>query len=344
MKYNLALIGFGVVGKGLADILEEQEKELRDKYDFEAAVVAVSDTQKGSVYDEKGLDLRRLLSLVSQKGTVAEYPDGIKGWDSLKTVRDSKADIIVEVSFTDIKTGEPALSHVRAAFESGKHLVTSNKGPVALAYRELAGMAKRQGVQFRFEGTVMSGTPVINLVTSCLAGNEIKEVRGILNGTTNFILTEMEKGQSYEAALKQAQQLGFAEAVPDADVEGWDALAKVLILSNVIMGGELQVADVAREGITKISLSDVETARAQGKRWKLIGQARKEGHRIKAKVSPEMVPLTDPLAGVSGAKNALTFDTDLLGQVTIVGPGAGKRETGYSILTDLLDIHRTLNK
>ena len=344
MKHNLALIGFGVVGQGLAEILTEKEDALKKQHGFEYSIVAVSDIQKGSVYDEKGLDPRKLLSLIEESGTIEGYPQGIKGWDSLKTIKESNADVIVELSFTNIETGEPAMSHFKAAFEAGKHLVTTNKGPVALAYRELANMAQEKGVQFRIEGTVMSGSPSINLATLCMAGNDIREIRGILNGTTNYILTEMEKGQSYEAALKQAQELGYAEAVPDADVEGWDALAKVLILSNVLMGGALRVSDVEREGITKITLEDIQKAKDEGMRWKLIGQTRKEKGSIVAKVSPEMVPLSDPLAGVGGATNALTFDTDLLGQVTIVGAGAGKRETGYSVLTDLLDIHRTLHK
>ena len=342
MKHKLAFIGFGVVGQGLAEILVQKEKELKEQHGFEYSIVAVSDVQKGSVSNETGLDAGKLLSLIEETGNIEGYPEGVKGWDSLQTIEESNADVIVEVSFTDIETGEPAMSHFKTAFETGKHLVTTNKGPVALAYRELAKMAEDKGVQFRFEGTVMSGSPSLNLATLCLAGNEIGEIRGILNGTTNYILTEMEKGQSYEAALKQAQDLGYAEAKPDADVEGWDALAKVLILSNVLMGGDLRVADVVREGITKITLEDIERAKAEGKRWKLIGQTKKENGTIQAEVSPEILPLSDPLASVGGATNALTFDTDLLGRVTIVGPGAGKRETGYSLLTDLLDINRTL--
>ncbi|MFQ6093436.1 MAG: homoserine dehydrogenase [bacterium] len=344
MKHRLAFIGFGVVGQGLAEILVKKEEELRDRYGFEYSIVAVSDVQKGSVSNEKGLDTSRLLSLVNDTGKIEDYPQGATGWDSLKTIRESNADVIVEVTYTDIETGEPALSHFRTAFEVGKHLVTTNKGPVALAYRELAQMANEMGLQFRFEGTVMSGSPAINLATLGLAGADIRQIRGILNGTTNYILTEMEKGRTYEEALKQAQDLGYAEAKPEADVEGWDALAKVLILSNVLMGGELKVADVAREGITKISPQEIERAKADGKRWKLIGQTRKEKGTIKAKVSPEMVPLSDPLASVGGATNALTFETDLLGKVSVVGPGAGKRQTAYALLNDLLDIDRTLKK
>ena len=187
----------------------------------------------------------------------------------------------------------------------------------------------------------MSGTPALNLAELCLAGNEIREIRGIVNGTTNFILTNMEKGKTYAEALKEAQDLGFAEAVPDADVEGFDAMAKVIILAKAVMGADIKVADVDRTGITKITLDDINAAKAEGKRWKLIGRVAREGGAVRASVRPEKLDIADPLAGVGGATNALTFSTDLIRNVTIIGPGAGKIETGYSILVDLLAIHRT---
>jgi homoserine dehydrogenase len=244
------------------------------------------------------------------------------------------------VSYTNIETGEPAYSHFKAALEAGKHLVTTNKGPTALFFKELSELAASKGADFRFEGTVLAGTPALNLAELCLAGNDIREIRGIMNGTTNFILTNMELGKSYEDALKEAQELGYAEAVPDADVEGWDALAKVVILSKSVMGADVGVSDVDRTGITGISVGDVEKAKKEGKRWKLIGKVTRDGDGIKASVAPTMVDITDPLASVGGATNALTFVTDLMGEVTIVGAGAGKIETGFSILVDLLEINR----
>jgi homoserine dehydrogenase len=260
------------------------------------------------------------------------------GWDSLRTIRESNADTVVEISWTDVQTGQPAIDHVKAAFESGKHAVLTNKGPVALAYRELAGLAAAHNVQFRFEGTVMSGTPTIRLAQSALAGCEILEIKGILNGTTNYILTQMEGGQSYADALAEAQRLGYAEADPTADVEGWDAAGKTVILANVLMGGNLRVADVDRTGISGLSLADVEAARAAGERWKLIARVWQEDNVTRASVRPTRLPLSHPLAGVSGAVNACTYITDLLGDVTLVGPGAGRMETGYAVLGDLLDI------
>jgi homoserine dehydrogenase len=338
MKYNIAFIGFGVVGQGLAEILLEKQRHLRDQYGFEFSVVAVSDLLKGTVVDKSGLDLRQLLALTKETGKVNSA--GPQSWDSLQVIRESNADIVIEVSYTDIQTGQPAIAHIKTAFENKRHVVTTNKGPLALAYRELTELAANNGVEFRYEGTVMSGTPVLNLAKYCLAGNEVKELRGILNGTTNYILTEMAEGRSYAEALKKAQELGYAEAKPDSDVEGWDALAKVVILANVVMGANLKVADVRRQGITQLTPADITAAAAEGKCWKLIGRVKREGNAVHASVAPEKIPLTDPLANVRGAANAVTFVTDLLGAVSITGAGAGKRETGFALLADLLDIHR----
>jgi homoserine dehydrogenase len=336
---KLAFIGFGVVGQGLAEILLRKAGELKRRYGFEYSVVAVSDFKLGSALDNAGLDLGRLLELAGE-GKISEYPGATTGLDALETIGKCDADTVIEVSYTDIKTGEPANSHFRAALESGKNLVTTNKGPTALFFGELSKLAESKGVQFRYEGTVVAGTPVLNLCEFCLAGNEITEIRGILNGTTNFILTNMEAGRGYDEVLKEAQELGFAEADPTADVEGFDALAKVVILAKSVMGAEISPDDVDRTGITGISLDDVEAAKAEGKRWKLIGKVTRGNAGVKASVRPEKVALTDPLASVGGATNALTFVTDLLGEVTVVGPGAGRTETGYSLLSDMLAIDR----
>ncbi len=334
---KIAFIGFGVVGRGLAEILLKKKDLLKEKHGFEYSVVAVSDFKKGSALDPKGLDLEKILEL-AEKDKISDYPGARTGLDALETIKECGADTVVEVTYTDIKTGEPANSHFRAALEAGMNLVTTNKGPTALYLKELSALAASKGGRFRYEGTVVAGTPVLNLSEFCLAGNKISEIRGILNGTTNFILTNMETGKSYADALKEAQELGFAEADPTADVEGFDALAKVVILAKSLMGAQIGTGDVDRTGITGISLDDVKAAGREQMRWKLIGKVKREGNSVKASVRPEKVALTDPLASVSGATNALTFVTDLLGEVTIVGPGAGKVETGFSLLADMLAI------
>jgi homoserine dehydrogenase len=340
MKYKLAFIGFGTVGQGLAELLKEKASLLKQKYNLEYSAVAISDIKKGSVFQESGLDLNKILPLAKAEKSLEDYPSGQKGWDSLKTIAESNADIIVEATYSNFETGEPALSHFRKALERGKNVITTNKGPIALAYPELMNLAQKKGAFLRFEGTVMSGTPTLSLATEALAGAEISSIEGILNGTTNYILTNMEAGRSYDDVLKEAQELGYAEADPTADVEGWDALGKVVILANVLMGGNLKVSGCNRVGISNLSKKDIQQAKTEGKRWKLIASAQKTGAEVKAGVAPQKLSLEDPLAGISGVTNAIKFTTDTLGQVTMVGPGAGRKQTGFALLSDLLAIHR----
>jgi homoserine dehydrogenase len=343
MAHKLAFIGFGTVGQGLAEILRDKGPALREKWGFEAQVVAIAGKSKGSLYHPEGLDLAQLLEVVRRTGNLAAYPEtsGLqRGWDSLKTIRETNADTIIEASYTDIQTGQPAIDYCRAAFESGKNVVMCNKGPVALAYAELAALAKEKGVRWGFEGTVMSGTPSIRLALASLAGNDIREFRGILNGTTNYILTQMEKGLAYDAALKEAQALGYAEVNPTADVEGYDAMGKVVIMANIVMGVPLTKEQVSCRGISYLTEQDIQQAKAEGKRWKLIARLKKEGDKVSASVGPEMVPLTDPLANVMGATNAITYECDLSGPITLVGAGAGRIETGFALLSDLINIAR----
>ena len=269
------------------------------------------------------------------------YPGGENGWDALTTIKNCDADIVVELAYTDIKTGEPATTHVKEALGRGMHVATTNKGPVALFLPELLELARSKGVQFLFEGTVMSGTPTLSFARKNLAGCKIRSVAGILNGTTNYMLTEMEKGIAYEEVLKKAQELGYAEAVPDADVKGWDALGKVVILSNYVLGASVKPDDIPCEGITEITADMIRKAAADGKRYKLIGRAEMKNGNLEASVAPAALPLSDPLAGVGGATNAITFDTDLMGPLTVVGAGAGRTETGFSVLADLIEIHRS---
>ncbi len=335
MKHKLALIGFGNVGQGLASILAEKRDLLARRYGFEFQIVAVSDIQKGSFLSSKGIDPGELLS----------RPEAVLsrslGKDALAVIRESDATIVVEITYTDLATGEPATSHVKAALGAGKHVVTTNKGPVALHLGDLSGMAASKKLQFRYEGTVMAGTPVLSFGTTNLAGCDFSEIRGIFNGTTNFILTQMEGGMSYGEALKKAQELGYAEADPTGDVEGFDTMGKVLILSNVFMGGRLRKEEVSRTGITKLTPEDIRKAASEGKRWKLIGSLKREGGRVAGSVRPQALPLSNPLTSVMGATNAAQFVTDLMGEVTVIGAGAGRKETGFAVLSDLLDIHRT---
>ncbi|RME49469.1 MAG: homoserine dehydrogenase [Caldilineae bacterium] len=338
--YKLALIGFGNVGQGLARILSERGDELARRYGARFQIVAVSDLLKGSLYDPDGLNPAELLDAVQSAGTLEGVTAPERGWDALRTITETNADAVVEISYTDLKTGEPARTHIEAALTHGRHVVTTNKGPIALHYPQLAALARQHGVEIGAEGTVMSGTPALRLGTELLAGAGVTKVQGILNGTTNYILTQMEAGASYADALADAQARGYAEADPTGDVEGFDAAGKVVILANLLMDAELTMADVARTGITGLTPDDIAAAQQAGERWKLIGRVERTADGVEASVAPTRVPLSHPLASIGGATNAVTYTTDLLGDVTLIGPGAGRMETGYALLGDLLAIHR----
>ncbi len=333
---RLILIGFGVVGQGFAEILRDKAAQLTQEQGFSAQIIGVVTASKGTLYRPEGLDIDALLG-AAESGSFASYPEqkGLKRDLSADAMIEGRAaDALVEVSPTDLDTAEPALSFCHLALENGMHLVLANKGPVALDYASLNAKATEYNLQMRYEATVMAGTPVISLAGDALAGCEIRSARGILNGTTNYILTQMEGGMSYSEALAQAQALGFAESDPSGDVEGWDAAAKVLILCQSLFGRPMRMDDLDVSGISAIDSADIAEAQSAGERYKLIAQAAPDGGEVRAR----RIPLSDPLASVGGATNAITLETDLLGAVTLIGAGAGKLATGSAILTDLLAI------
>lgn len=337
-EYKLALIGFGNVGQGLVQILAERSEQYANQFEARFTVVAVCDMVKGSVYNPDGIAPTELLDAAAA-GRLNTVKAPHHDWDALHTITDSNADVVVEMTFTDLKSGQPAISHVEAAFKAGKHVVTTNKGPVALKYKELNDLARANEVHFGVEGSVMSGTPSLVLGTDLLSGAGVTKIQGILNGTTNYILTRMSNGDAYDAALAEAQKLGYAEADPTGDVEGFDAAGKVVILASLLMQTAISMDDVDREGITRLTIADMKAAAEAGECWKLIGSLEKTADGVKASVKPTRLPLSHPLANVGGATNAITYTTDLLGEVTLIGPGAGRLPTGYAIIEDLLQIH-----
>jgi homoserine dehydrogenase len=340
-EMRLCLIGYGNVGYGFVRVLLRHSSWLRERFGFSPKIVALHDLRRGTVLSPSGLDLRALAKAWEENRNLSELGESPARPDAFFVIQESNADAVLELTPTDLSTGEPAASHIRTALSLGKHVVTTNKGPVALFGKELLALAREKGVQFRFEGTVMAGTPLFSLIDFGIA-TPIRRVRGILNGTTNFILTQMEGGKTYAEALAEAQRLGYAETDPTADVEGFDALAKILILANLVLGGDLRAQDVPREGITKLDPKEVQNAPKEGFRWKLVAEAAREGGKVWAKVGPERLPLSDPLSQVLGVLNALTLEFDPLGAITVIGPGAGPEVTGHAVLSDLLAIHKGL--
>ncbi len=338
MEWGIALVGFGNVAQGLARIIVRKKGDLLRRYGFVPVVSAINARSKGSVWDPQGLDLESVLRSVQERGDFSGLGYPAVSFDEI--LSDDRIGVVVDTTPTDLVSGEPGLSIIRRSIEAGKHVVSSSKGPVSVALPELMDLAMKHGVAYRFEGALLSGTPSINLAMEAMAGCDVVKVQGIVNGTTNYILSRMEEGLDYGAALKEAQALGYAEADPSGDVDGWDAAVKAQIIASVIMGDPIALSQVERTGISGISLEDVLSARRRGGRIKLVAQVERRNGRVSASVSPVELPIDHPLAGVMGATNAITYGTDNLRDVTIVGPGAGREETGQALLADLLAIVR----
>ncbi len=342
-EYKLALVGFGGVNRALAQLIAERNESWKSELGFTLKIVGVTDLFLGSVISSHGLDAGLLASLPAVKGALAQVPGGDSEAFNESVIKHSGADIVVEATFTNPVDGEPATSFCRWALEGGKHVVTTNKGPIALHGAELKELARRNNVAFEYEGSVMSGTPVIRLAKQALAGSSMVGFEGILNGTSNFVLTSMEGGLGFAEAVSKAQALGYAEADPTADVEGHDVRLKVVILANELLDAKLTVSDVRCSGISSLNLGDIESARRDGARWKLIGAATQHADgSVSASVEPRLLSNDHPLAGISGATNAVSFTTRLLGAVTVSGPGAGRTETAFALLSDIINLHQSV--
>ncbi len=332
MRINL--IGFGVIGKGLARTLVKKEAWLKKKYGFEPEIVSISDVT-GTVYSENGVDLKKTLQTVERTGRIIDC-EGAQMLTGLEAVKELEADLMVEVTPTNVKTGEPGLTHMLEAMKKGKHVVTSNKGPLALEYARLVSSAKKNGVSLKFEAAAGGAMPLINLANEVLSGDEIQSIKGILNGTTNYILTRMTKeGTGFDSTLREAQELGIAETDPTHDITGSDTASKLVILSNAIMGTDVSYKDVDIQGITRITPEAVHLAKEEGYVIKLIGEI---GPDV-LEVAPKLVPENHPL-NVDGTLNVATFKTDLAGEITVVGIGAGSLETNSAILSDIIHIYK----
>jgi homoserine dehydrogenase len=334
---RIILVGYGVVGQSFTSILLRRRHETVRDYGLNPKIVAIVD-KGGAAINVKGLDLERMLKVKKLKRTVsADDENGVPGKKPLDVIESVEAEVLIEASSTNVKNGEPGLSHMKTAFRTGKHVVTTNKGPLALAFPALTELASYNNVYLRFSGTVGGGTPVLELAKKCLAGDKITAIRGILNGTTNYILTEMaEKHVTFQQALDSAQKLGYAETDPSMDVDGIDPACKVVILANWIMNKKVTLKDVDVKGIRGVTLDDLDKAAKRGNTIKLIGSI--DG---KPKVAPIEVSKHDPLC-VSGVLNAVTFVSEFAGEETIIGKGAGGPETASAILRDLLDIRHNL--
>ena len=314
---KVAIIGFGAVGQGLARALA----------DTGFTITAVADSRSAAI-DADGLNIPDILARKEETGLC-----GDTGIGSAAILSSGAFDILVEVSPTNADTGEPALSTIRSALAMGKHVVTSNKGPIACAYHELKALADQKGVKLGYEATVAGAVPIVSGLRQGLAGNTISSLHGILNGTCNYILTRMrDEGLTYPQALQEARDLGYAEADPTYDVKGIDAAIKLVILANTLLGMDIRLSDVAITGIDSITPEALSLAEAEGATIRLIGEILPGKNQVR--VSPRVISLDHPLV-VDGTLNAISVCCDLAGPVTFIGKGAGPYPTASAILSDL---------
>jgi homoserine dehydrogenase len=337
---RIILVGYGTVGKSVASILARRyaEKVKDYGYWFNPKIVAIADID-GAVINPRGFSPEKLDAIKQRGYPISADPDfGRPGMPVQDVIESVEAEVVVEVTPVNIKNGEPAMSHITKAFKTGKHVVTTNKGPLALAMPALTELAEYNNVYFRFSGTVGGGTPMLEFAKRCLQGDKILGIRGILNGTTNYILTEMGQNRiTFQEALDTAQKLGYAEREPSMDIDGFDTACKVVILANWIMNRKVTLKDVDRTGIREVTPDMLNEASKRGSTIKLIGSV----NGGKPTVKPTEIPKTNPLC-VSGVLNAVTFSTEYAAEQTIIGRGAGGIETAGAVLRDLLDIRHKL--
>jgi homoserine dehydrogenase len=339
------LVGFGTVGRWLVRALDSTAERLAVRYGIRVAVVGLANARDGFVYERNGLDLRSVLRVAAAGRSIAEQPN-VRCWPSaIEGLRATEADALVEVTASRSTDGEPGLAHMREALQRRIPVVTSNKWPVALRGVDLAELARSRRVAFRAESTVMSGTPFLGALVDGLAGAVPVRLRGLLNATANFILSRMAQGISYEDALAEAQGAGLAERDPAADVDGHDAVAKVMILSALVFGRQLGREQVACRGITDIARSQIDHAASSGARLKHLATlefSEPDGAgNVSARVQPELVARHDPLAKIEGSTNAVVCRASPIGDVTIIGPGAGPQLAGQGVLSDLIAVARS---
>ncbi|HJR85513.1 MAG TPA: homoserine dehydrogenase [Nitrososphaeraceae archaeon] len=326
------MLGFGVVGQSFAKLLLSHSTDLYNDYGIKPKVVACADNG-GVVTCDQGLDLDRLLNVKKKKNSVVQY--GITGNppEILDVIENMEAEVVIELTPTNIIDGEPGKNHIISAMKSGKNVITVNKGPLALEFPSLIELAEYNRIAFKFSGTVGGGTPILEFAKRCLNGDRIISFEGILNGTTNYILSKMYEGLNFSEALRDASDKGYAEKDPTLDIDGFDAVAKLVIASNFVMNMKSTMKDVRRVGIRDVKPSQVVNERKKGNAIKLIASC--DGKNLV--VEPKPVSMKDPIC-VDGILNAITFTCQHSGQQTIIGKGAGGIETASAIMRDLIDI------
>lgn len=346
MRFHIALVGFGNVARRFVRLLDESRAAL-GALDIDPVIVGIATQRHGMRFDAAGLGadaLNECLRLAEAGHAVGPAFTAPASGEIIRQLGElnSEARLMIETTTLNVQSGEPAVSHIRAAFAAGAHVISANKGPVACAYRALADEAAAARLSFLFEGAVMDGIPVFNLVRETMPATTMHGFRGVINSTTNHILCALERGESYDAALKRMQDEGIAEADPSLDIDGWDAAAKVAAMANVWLGADITPNDVRRAGLSPACETRAVSALAAGRRLKLVGAARRGVDGVVAAVGLEELPATDPLATLDDQANAIEIDSTPLGRIVITQRDGGMEKTAYALLTDLVTLRRRL--
>ena len=340
MTIDLVLVGFGNVARRFVHLLEESRAALA-ALEMDVRVVGIATRRHGAMFESAGLDAIRSARVVAEGGALGPaLAPSTSAWVAQLRSQDAETRVLVETTTLDIRSGEPAIEHVRAGFAAGADVITANKGPAAFAYRALADEAREAGVSFLFEGAVMDGIPLLNMVRETLPAVTIRGFRGVINSTTNHILTALEEGEDFGAALARMQAEGVAEADASLDIDGWDAAAKASVLSNVWLDADMTPQLVRREGIHPETAERARAVRKAGRRLKLVAQAYGHGALTNAAVELEELAPDDPLAHLDGQSNALEIDTVPLGRIVITQRDGGLEKTAYALLSDLVTVAR----
>lgn len=346
MLADLALVGFGNVGRRFATLLAERRERLASDFDLDVRITGISTSRHGAAWSPDGLDVKLAIACIERGQLLSDLDPSTAPSDSFDLIRrlgQSPADlrVVIETTTLDINAGRPAIDHVRAAIAAGCHVATANKGPAAFAYADLRDEAHAAGVSFLFEGAVMDGIPIFNLVRETLPAVEVLGFRGVVNSTTNHILSALEDGDQFAPALARMQQLGIAEADPSLDVDGWDGAAKTAALANVLMDARITPHLVTRTGLDAGSAAAARRAVEHGRRLRLVASAaRAADGTVQASVAPVELATGDLLAGLRGQANALVLRTDLLGEIAICQLDGSLTQTAYALVSDLVTIRK----
>ena len=332
--YNLGIVGLGNVGTALVRLLRRKREELAANYGIAWRVTGVASRRLGWLVAENGFSPEKVLA--------GDFTEGRSVGQLTSWLRGAKLEVLFEASSLNAETGEPAITHIRAALESDAHAISANKGPVLHAYRELTRLAESKGRRFYFESAMMDGAPVFSLFREALPAIEIRGFRGVINSTTTVILEAMQVGRSFDEAIAEAQRLGVAETDPSADIDGIDAAIKVVEVANVLMGASLKLADIRRVGIRGITPAELHDAHEKGEAWRLVSRARRQpGGSICASVAPERLKLDDPLAQARGTSLLIAFETDIFKELIISERDPGPEATAYGMLSDFVNAVRS---